>query len=151
MLGVAALASLFVVGQHPFPITVGSMALGFGLLFAFMGVVMFFQGRRVDRLLDGEHLIASWAWPASDERKAGHVHIGPTGVLHDGVYLEWSRTYQLVGITLTEDLLVFTYDIVRSSAQTVHPRVRKYLRLPVPLDAREQAERVVATLDPPGT
>ncbi len=144
-LGIAVLTGL----EYVVLVVFGSVLLVLSCISGLVGVGMFFQGLRVDRMLSGADLIASWRYPRAGAGE-GFVYVGSRGLFHNGQYLEWSSKSVLDEIFVEEGeetVLVVKYSLLRNSAQSLSPHITKKLRIPVPDAHRSDAERVVAALD----
>jgi len=131
-------------------IVFGSVFLALGILSFIVGVGMFIQGRRVDKLTSGDDLIASWNYEVDEKgrQKSGYIYIGTKGFYKNGVYTEWmKRKCVLEDVFLTEgepEKLTFQYVIYSHNSRLPStPAVRKKTSVPVPIDKKTDAIRVV--------
>ena len=69
-------------------IVFGSVFLTLGILGFIIGIGLFIQGGRVDKLMSGDDLIASWNYEIDEKgrRKDGYVYVGTKGFYKNGVY-----------------------------------------------------------------
>lgn len=125
---------------------VGSFGIAIGSLAAVLGIGMLRQGRRVDKLMAGQGLIARWDYK-TEKGEDGFVFIGEDGVFHNAAYTEWSRSFVLEGVEIVEgeptELIFRILILRRNSSASSSAATTKKLRIPIPPGKEVDAQKVI--------